>query len=168
MNKIRLVMLLWMWVFVSIICFYMIGIFESTFFRFGPTDTFFFMGAPIDKWWKWICLILFRIIGTTVEVAATDIVYPWIVTQLQDEERRILPYPLWKCKMIVQLYFLYWNLQAIFAVFLALSQFDMAISVVVTQVVVVQSWTLPNWFKNKEFIEEKEVGEELLKQVSIE
>jgi hypothetical protein len=151
-DKLFLVTILWIWLGVTQIGYGFLGVYSSDFFSFGPNDRLRFMHAPIDTWTKWSFLLAFRIIGTLAEVAAGDMIAPWISTKLQDEDKQLLPYPRWKCKLIVQMFFLYHDFNAMFSVFLALTQVDLAVSVMICQTAVLQCWTLPRWFLHKKFV----------------
>ena len=94
-----------------------------------------------------------RALGTLSEAALADIIHPWIVTTLQDEQKLYLPYKKWKCRLIVQFYYMYHWLNEIFSLFLMLTQFDIALVEIVCKALVLQIWTLPNWLRKKQFIE---------------
>jgi hypothetical protein len=150
-DKLRLMLLLLLWLAGTMATYGWLGVFGSEYFRVGPSPTLEFLGTPIDSWHKWAVLVLFRAASPVFEVATMDMVGPWMLTRLQDEDKLDLPYPKWKCSLIVQLYFLYGNVNGVFALFLTLTQADIAAVEIISHVVVVQAWTLPQWMRGKAF-----------------
>ena len=145
--------------------FYM-GVYVSEYFTWGPNDRLFFIKTPIDTWQKWMYLMFSRVIGTLSEAALADVVQPWIVTTLQDEQKVYLPYRKWKCRLIVQLYYTYHWINEVFSLFLMLTQFDIALVEIVCKSFVLQFWTLPHWLRKKEFTEPNRAVEKLFKTTS--
>jgi hypothetical protein len=150
-DKLKLCYILIVWMMIQMIAFGSLGVFDSPYFSVGPNDRLFLVQAPINTWGKWLILILFRVFGTIFEVATGDMLGPWIMTKLQDEDKLILPYQEWKCKLIIQIFYGYHDINSMFGVFLALTQADIAIVVIICQSVILQNWTIPRWFKNKHF-----------------
>jgi len=151
-DKFTLSGLLIIWLIITQIGYMSLGVFNSDYFSFGPSERLKFINAPIDTWFKWVVLASFRLIGTVAEVASGDMIGPWITTTIQDEHKKTLPFPAWKCKMIVQMFYFYHDFNSMFSVFLALTQVDMALIVIICQSTVVQFWTLPQWLDGKVYI----------------
>ena len=150
-DKLLLMCLLLLWLAGTMVAYAWLGVFGSDYFRVGPSPTLLFLSTPIDTWRKWAVLVLFRATSTIFEVGTMDMVGPWMLTRLQDEDKPQLPYAKWKCALIVQLYFLYANVNSVFAIFLTLTQADIAAAEIIAHVLIVQAWTLPQWMRGKAY-----------------
>jgi hypothetical protein len=125
------------------------GVYSSEYFTWGPNARLYSVGAPIDTWTKWGYLIASRVIGVITEAALGDLIAPWIATYVQGEDKVYLPYNKLKCRLIVQFYAVYCKLNDIFALFVMLTQADVAVIEMLSQALVLQTWTLPNWLRKK-------------------
>jgi hypothetical protein len=161
-NKLVLAGVLLVWLSINLGAYAALGVFQSGYFSFGPSERLLFMQTPIDTWTKWSILIAFRVAGTLIEVAVGDMLGPWIITRLQDEDKKTLPYRRWQCKLIVQIFFGYHDINSMFSVFLALTQVDVALVVIVSQSLILQCWTLPRWLAAKRFVGDDDDDSSLL------
>jgi hypothetical protein len=160
-DRLFLAALLVGWMFVTLLGYVYLGVFSSTYFTVGPNDKLHFVGAPIDTWAKWGCLLTARVLSALTEAALGDMIEPWIVTNLQDTDKVYLPYARWKCRMVVHCFYFYHELDIVFNLFLSLMQFDIALAVIVCKMFVLQFWTLPRWLANKQFVQRDDTIEKL-------
>lgn len=138
---------IWLMIFL-LGCWYM-GVFSDRYFSLGPNSDFKFLGAVIDTWSKWSALIAFQAIGSCVEFISGDMIWPWITTSVQDEDKRELDYSRPKTWYIVQNQFLYSDIKSVFSIFLSLSQIDLALVSIVCSQLIIVFWTLPTWLNGK-------------------
>ena len=150
-TRFRLSLLLLVWMTCYLIIYYFLGVFDSPYFSLGPNPSFVFLGVVVDTWPKWSGLISFQIIGTCAEMIVGDMIWPWITTQIQDEDKKELPCPPWMCRWIVLFQFFYADVKGIFDIFLSLSQVDLAIVNIVCGQLVSVIYTLPMWLRGKEY-----------------
>lgn len=129
------------------------GVFESPYFRVGPNDTFFFLGVPINTWTRWWSFVLLVGLRNVVEILATDVIHPWILTEVQAPTRPSLPYPKGVVIFVVFTHFTYHDVMNIFAVFISLSQVDVMILNLALSVTITSAFTLPKWLRGKQFPE---------------
>ena len=150
-DKLWLMVAIMAWMVMCLSVMGGIGLMNSPYFRVGPSPNLMFAGSHIDTWEKWIFLMMFRVLSTYLETATVEMVTPWITTHIQNEDRKDLPYPRWKCNAIVTLRTLYVCIDKLLELFSAFSQVDIVIAEWVTTIFVTQVWTLPLWMKGKTF-----------------
>jgi hypothetical protein len=112
------------WLLVVLACFADLGVMESKFIAFGPTEHTWLMGIAINTWRRWWCVAGFTFVNTAINDFVGDSVVPWIVNVLQDPKTRYLPYSKFTCWSITQTYSVYVNVMSIFGIHLLLSQLD--------------------------------------------
>jgi hypothetical protein len=160
-DRLFLASLLVGWMLVTLLGYLYLGVYHSSYFTFGPNANLHFVGAPIDTWSKWGCLLAARVLSAITEAALGDLIEPWIITNLQDADKIYLPYRKWKCRMVVHFFYFYHELDIVFNLFLSLMQFDIALAVIVCKSFVLQFWTLPRWLANKHFVARDDTIEKL-------
>lgn len=112
------------WLVFILICFTDLGVMETDFMSFGPTDHTFFMGIAINTWRRWWWVAGFTFANTAINDFVGDSVVPWIVNVLQDPKTHYLPYSKFTCWLITQIYSMYVGVMSIFGIYLLLSQLD--------------------------------------------
>ena len=118
------VALLMVWLTMVLILFKDLGLLETGYMSFGPSDTTKFMGVILDSWYKWGLVALFTFLNTCVNDFMSDAISPWILNTISDHKTKYLPYPPLVCLMISQLWAIYCNVMSVFGLMIALSQID--------------------------------------------
>jgi len=118
------VVLLMFWLTLVLILFKDLGLLETGYMSFGPSDTTKFMGVVLDSWYKWSLVALFTFLNTCVNDFMSDAISPWILNTISDHKTKYLPYPPLVCLLISQLWAIYCNVMSVFGLMIALSQID--------------------------------------------
>jgi hypothetical protein len=137
------------WLVIYLLLFWALGVFENTYFLLGPNESFRFLGVQVDTWSKYAGVMIFQVISVAMEICTGDIVWPWIITNVQDDTKTMLPYSRVKSWYIVQAVFFYGDVRQIFSIFLSLSQVDLALVAIVESQVITYFWTKPHWLAGK-------------------
>jgi len=58
--------------------------FLNRYIAFGPNSELTFLNVVIDTWEKWTILIIYTLASNVVQIYTSDVIYPWIVTQVQN------------------------------------------------------------------------------------
>lgn len=118
------------------------------FYRIGPQDDLIIIGISINNYFKYFGIIFYCIINSIFRTIHTDIIYPWIINNIQDETVSI-NYEIIKYGYIINIihttyywfdWFIYMNL--------LLSQVDLLIIETLTSVVT-SCYTTHRYIKNK-------------------
>jgi hypothetical protein len=139
------------WMFIAVAAAHQLEFLQGDYFRVGPSPTLKFAGAHIDTWKKYWFLVGFRFITKAVETATFDMIGPWITTDIQDENRTDLPYPPWKCNMIITLYNQYMGIDKMLDTLSVFSQFDIVVVDWLSVFLAIQFWMLPKWTRGKQY-----------------
>ena len=117
-----LILVVWSIVMFSI--FFSLGVFQSNFFRFGPSNSLKFMTIVIDTTEEWALLAVYCCLDTLVKSFGHDAMVPWLNHTLSDPKSKTLPYSRGMCLLDMETYFAYVHFSYIFKFFLSLTQFD--------------------------------------------
>ena len=101
-----------------------IGIFDTEFMTFGPSSHTRFMGAVLNTWSRWSFVAVFSFSNAMVHEFVTDALQPWIQNTIQDHKCIALPYHKLTCHFIATVFVVYSHTNAIFAIFMYMSQVD--------------------------------------------
>jgi hypothetical protein len=123
-DKRMAVSVLMIWLTIVMILFKDIGLLDTSFMSFGPSNTAKFMGAVLDTWYKWGMVAIFTLINTSVNDFMSDAISPWLLNTITDHKSKYIPYPKFVCLGISQLWSVYCNLMSVFGMFLAMTQID--------------------------------------------
>ena len=116
------VLLGWMVVVVSL--FGEIGLLDTKFMRFGPSETAVFMGVQLDTVKKWGLVASFTFVNTCFNDFMSDAINPFLLNTIADHKTRYIPYPKYVCLLITQSWAVYCNIMSVFGLFLAMTQVD--------------------------------------------
>ena len=148
-DKLFLMSIPFIWMTICIVAAKVRGVLHQNYFTVGPSTTLLFADMPVDTWAKWGALVGFLVITKILETGTIGIVGPWITTQVQDENRRDLPYAKWKCNLIVLMFTLYMGIARVIDILCVLAQVDIALIELTSELVVIQCWILPQWTHGK-------------------
>jgi len=123
-DKRLAVCVLMMWLVIVMTLFKDIGLLDTSFMTFGPSQTAKFMGVVLDTWYKWNMVAGFTLVNTSVNDFMSDAISPWLLNTITDHKSKYIPYPRYVCLLISQLWSIYCNLMSVFGMFLAMTQID--------------------------------------------
>jgi hypothetical protein len=123
-DKRLAVCVLMVWLIIVMTVFKDIGLLDTSFMSFGPSQTAKFMGVQLDSWYKWGMVAGFTLVNTSVNDFMSDAISPWIINTITDHKNKFIPYPKYICLGISQLWAVYCNLMSVFGMFLAMTQID--------------------------------------------
>jgi len=115
---------LMVWLVAVLIVFKDIGLLETGYMGFGPSEQTKFMGVVLDTWYKWGMVAMFTFVNTCMNDFMSDAISPWILNTITDHKTRFLPYSKWTCLLVSQLWAIYCNIMSVFGMMIALSQID--------------------------------------------
>lgn len=113
-----------MWLCTVLVTFWSMGVMESHFVSFGPSDETFFMGICLNTWSKWSLVAVFTFVSTAINDFVGDALVPFITNAIQDHKTLYLPYSKFTCWAITQILSVYGCTMSIFSIHLLLSQLD--------------------------------------------
>ena len=116
--------ILMVWLVAIIIIFSSLGVWRSTFFRFGPSPSLHFMTIAIDTAEEWTMLALYCFVDTLIKTFGHDSIVPWLIHTLSDPKCKTLPYRKSVCLIVMEVYYAYVHVSGMFKFFLSLTQFD--------------------------------------------
>lgn len=119
--------LLFVWLVIVLGIFSHLGVMQTQFMSFGPSEETFFMGVCLDSWYEWSWVALFTFLSTAINDFVGDAVVPWIQNTVQDHKSRYIPYSKLMCWLITQSWSLYCCVMSIFSIYLLMSQIDFLI-----------------------------------------
>ena len=112
------------WLCLVVVLFYEVGILNSNYMRFGPSDSTLFMGTAINTWYRYSLVAGFTFVNTCVNDFMSDAISPWILNTITDHKSKYIPYRKATCISISQFWGLYCNMMSVFTFFLSLTQID--------------------------------------------
>lgn len=140
------VLLGWMLVVVGV--FGEIGLLDTKFMRFGPSETALFMGVQLNSWYKWGLVASFTFVNTCFNDFMSDAITPFLLNTIADHKTRYIPYPKSVCLMITQSWAVYCNIMSVFGLFLAMTQIDFVL-IRATADVLVNVYTNMKYMRHK-------------------
>jgi hypothetical protein len=142
------------WLMLVLVVFKDIGMLDSKFMTFGPSDGTQFMGIVLNTWYKWGLVAGFTFVNTSVNDFMSDALSPWILNTITDHKTRYIPYPKWTCLVITQVWSMYCNVMSVFSIFLAMSQIDFVLIRMAADLVV-NAYTTGKFMRDKTFCPEQ-------------
>lgn len=139
---------LYAWLGILIGLFVNIGIGDSTFLHFGPSENAEFMTIKIDTWSKWSMIAVFQFFNTFINIFVAESMFPWIQNTIQDHKNKYLPYSKSTCMWICQTYYLYGNIVSMFGLFAMFIQVDFLVIRTVADILV-SYYTTSQFLKTK-------------------
>lgn len=112
------------WLVLVLSVFSHLGIMDTQFMSFGPSETTFFMGIRLHTWYRWSCVALFTFFSTAINDFVGDAVVPWIQNTVQDHKSKYIPYSKSVCWLITQCWSFYCCVMSVFSIYLLMSQID--------------------------------------------
>jgi len=87
MNPLILSRIISGWIFFIVVCIANINKNNTndSFYRWGPHSDLFIFGINIDTWSKYLCIILYSLINTTLRNIDKNILNPYITLHIQDD-----------------------------------------------------------------------------------
>lgn len=82
-NPLFATKMLLVWLFIVIVMFAVLGLFEGSFFRWGPGPDVILFGKAINTWWLWASVMLFNIVDMVIFEWATENIAPYQINTLQ-------------------------------------------------------------------------------------
>jgi hypothetical protein len=153
-DKRLAVTVLMAWLTVVMTVFKDIGLLDTTFMTFGPSETAKFMGVVLDSWYKWGMVAGFTLVNTSVNDFMSDAISPWIINTITDHKSKFIPYPKYICLAISQLWSIYCNLMSVFGMFLAMTQMDFVLIRMLADLTV-NTYTNLKFMRHKEYSSSK-------------
>jgi hypothetical protein len=139
---------LYAWLAILIGLFVNIGIGDSTFLHFGPSENAEFMTIKIDTWSKWTIIAVFQFCNTFINIFVAESMFPWIQNTIQDHKNKYLPYSKSTCMWICQTYYFYGNIVSMFGLFAMFVQVDFLVIRTVADILV-SYYTTNQFLKTK-------------------
>lgn len=112
------------WFILVMYMFFHLGIVQTQFIGFGPSENTFYMSIPIHTWFRWYCVAGFTFCSTCINDLASDSLSPWLQNAIQDHKSRHIPYSKLTCWAISMWWSFYCSIMSMFGIFLVLSQVD--------------------------------------------
>lgn len=112
------------WISIVLVVFGCLGVFQSSFFRFGPSPSLHFMTIPVDTMGEWAFLALYCCVDTLIKTFGHDSMVPWLTHTISDPKAPTLPYRRAVCLAVMEIYYCYVHISCMFKFFLSLAQFD--------------------------------------------
>jgi hypothetical protein len=153
-DKRVITMLLLCWLSLVLAVFKDIGLLDTKFMMFGPSESTIFMGVTLDTWYKWGLVATFTFVNTSVNDFMSDALSPWILNTITDHKTRYIPYPKYVCLGITQIWSIYCNIMSVFSIFLAMTQIDFVVIRMVADLLV-NAYTTTKFMRNKTFCPDK-------------
>ena len=121
------------WVCCVVAYFSWLDVFESSFYRFGPSEELKipFINIAIDTWGKWFGLLVYMIGDSAVRVYTNNIVDPWVTT-VALAPRGKLDMTQMRTLLLVNFYWTMPMVKALFAIAIGLTQIDLLAAEIVT------------------------------------
>lgn len=142
------------WLLLVLVVFKDIGMLDSKFMTFGPSESTQFMGMVLNNWYRWGLVAGFTFVNTSVNDFMSDALSPWILNTITDHKTRFIPYPKWVCLTITQMWSMYCNIMSVFSIFLAMSQIDFVLIRMLADLVV-NAYTTTKFIRDKTFCPEQ-------------
>lgn len=142
------------WLILVFAGFFHLGLLETDYITWGPSEHTVFMTITLDTWKKWSLVAVFTAINTMVNDFASDSLGPFFVNVVSDHKSRYLPYSKTTCIMITQMYTIYGALISVITLHLLLSQIDFVVIRLVTDLAT-NVWTQSRLLRYKEHNSEK-------------
>jgi len=139
---------LMVWLSAVLIVFKDIGLLETGYMGFGPSDETKFMGVVLNTWYKWSMVAVFTFVNTCMNDFMSDAISPWILNTITDHKTKYLPYSKMTCLLISQLWAIYCNIMSVFGMMIALSQIDFVLIRMSADLIV-------NTYTNLKFMQQK-------------
>ncbi len=153
-DKRMAVGVLMLWLTLVMTLFKDIGLLDTTFMQFGPSDTAKFMGVVLDTWYKWGMVAAFTLVNTSMNDFMSDAISPWLLNTITDHKSRYIPYPKYICLGISQMWSVYCNLMSVFGMFLAMTQMDFVLIRMLADLTI-NSYTNLKFMRHKEYSPDK-------------
>jgi hypothetical protein len=115
------------WGAVVFLMFWYCGVFNSDFVHFGPSDKVKFLNFSINTWFRWNLVAGFCILDSAIWAVAYEAIHPWEINTVLDPKTHQLPYSKAVCLLVLEAYYLHGVLIGPFAVWMSLTQFDLAL-----------------------------------------
>ena len=142
------------WLSLVLVVFKDIGLLDTKFMTFGPSESTIFMGVTLDTWYKWGLVAAFTFVNTSVNDFMSDALSPWILNTITDHKTRYIPYPRYVCLGVTQVWSIYCNIMSVFSIFLAMTQIDFVLIRMAADLMV-NAYTTTKFMRNKTFCPDK-------------
>jgi len=109
---------------------------ESPFFRLGPNATLRFFDNPVDTWPKYIGLCFYVVMQQIVQTYGLETITPFMINEVQNRSVKILPESSKATLSVITVWYTYLWLGRIISIQLLLSQFDLLVLVLCTDLTV--------------------------------
>jgi hypothetical protein len=126
------------------------GLMETQFMSFGPSEKTYFMSIQLNTWHRWAFVAIFTFVSTSINDFVGDSLVPFITNVLQDPKTKYLPYSKFTCWAITQILGIYSCTMSIFSIYLLMSQLDFMIIRMAADSFV-NVYTMHRFMKNKMF-----------------
>lgn len=142
------------WLSLVLLVFNDLGLLNTQFMTFGPSEKTSFMGLKLDTWYRWGLVACFTFINTSVNDFMSDALSPWILNTITDHKNRFIPYSKLTCLLITQIWSIYCGVFSVIGIFLAMSQIDFVL-IRMTADLTVNAYTTTKFMRNKTFCPEQ-------------
>ncbi len=138
------------WLATVLVVFKDIGLLDSKFMTFGPSNDTVFMGMVLNSWYRWGLVAGFTFVNTSINDFMSDALSPWILNTITDHMKRYIPYSKAVCLAISQTWSVYCNIMSVFSIFLAMSQIDFVL-IRMSADLFVSSYTTTKFMREKTY-----------------
>lgn len=147
-DKRLCVSMLMVWLALVIIMFKDIGLLDTSFVTFGPSESTKFMGIVLNTWYRWSMVAAFTFVNTSINDFMSDAISPWLINTMTDHKTKYIPYSKFVCLMISQFWSVYCGVMSVFGIFISMTQIDFVFIRIIADVTV-------NMYTNFKFMRNK-------------
>jgi hypothetical protein len=113
-----------LWSAVIVVLGGVLGLFDSPFFHFGPSESAVFFAQPINTWPRWCGIVVYTLVQQLVSTYALETISPWMMNQVQNRRVRTLRESEPMTLSIVSFWYLYMWISRVVSIQILLSQID--------------------------------------------
>lgn len=119
------------WLAVVVVVFASMG-FLDKYMSFGPDPSLKFLNITVDTWEKWSILIVYTLASNVVQIYTSDVIYPWIVTQVQNTKTPLI-YSKGRSVAMVLLYNFSVTFGSFIGIYIVFTQADFMLATIIAQ-----------------------------------
>ena len=137
LNKIRICLILNVFLLIFVSSFISIFAEKSIYFRFGPSDDFIFIGVSIDNYNKYTLLLILIFFNDIIKVLISEIGEPVLIFNVYNPDKKVIT-DFTKCQLLfyANTMFFISNFRRVFELLISVTQIDIAIfSIIIEQIV---------------------------------
>jgi hypothetical protein len=144
-----MVLVVWIWLGTVLAIFTEMGLLQSEFVRFGPSESCKYVGITLNTWRKWGAVAVFSAMSSFWNDIAEESLEPFFINVIRDVKGRYIPFSKLWCHLVTQLWTIYASIMSIFGLYTYFSQIDFMIIKLVVALAV-------QWFATYRYLRNKE------------